>query len=372
MATITIPWGDGSGDNIYLTYTSASGDQTVEVSSDANTGSARSKVVTFASGIGSIVQQLAINQEAGQNTPNRDCITFKSDGENTISLSIHGTSNPTLYYSTDGTNWLLWNFSALSFSVGHPVFVYGSGNTSTQMGSSTSNYCSFVMGGTGKVTCEGSIMSLVAGDASRTTIPNNYYFYRLFYECTALVAAPTLPATTLKNYCYYEIFRGCSSLASAPTLPATSINSNCYRGMFYSCSSLVTAPALPATTLKSACYRNMFQYCTSLKNAPELKATTLLDTCYYYMFYGCTSLETAPTLPATTLVSQCYNYMFYGCSKLNYIKAMFTTTPGTSYTSNWVNGVASSGTFVKNSAASWTNTGNSAVPSRWTIQTASN
>lgn len=48
MAVTTIPWGDGSGDNLYLTYPSASGDQTIEVSSDANTGSVdRSKVVTF-------------------------------------------------------------------------------------------------------------------------------------------------------------------------------------------------------------------------------------------------------------------------------------------------------------------------------------
>lgn len=39
MAVTTIPWGDGSGDNLYLTYPSASGDQTIEVSSDANTGS---------------------------------------------------------------------------------------------------------------------------------------------------------------------------------------------------------------------------------------------------------------------------------------------------------------------------------------------
>lgn len=63
MATTTIPWGDGSGDNIYLTYPSASGDQTVDVSSDANTGAARSKVVTFTSGVGNITQSLTINQE---------------------------------------------------------------------------------------------------------------------------------------------------------------------------------------------------------------------------------------------------------------------------------------------------------------------
>lgn len=48
MATTTIPWNDGSGDNIYLTYPSASGSQTVVVTSDANTGSVeRTKVVTF-------------------------------------------------------------------------------------------------------------------------------------------------------------------------------------------------------------------------------------------------------------------------------------------------------------------------------------
>ena len=66
MAITTIPWGDGSGDNIYLTYPSASGDQTVEVSSDANTGAARSKVITFASAVGSITQLLTVSQDAGE------------------------------------------------------------------------------------------------------------------------------------------------------------------------------------------------------------------------------------------------------------------------------------------------------------------
>lgn len=63
MAQTTIPWNDGSGDNIYLTYPSASGDQTVQVTSDANTGSARTKVVTFSTG--NISRQLTVEQEAG-------------------------------------------------------------------------------------------------------------------------------------------------------------------------------------------------------------------------------------------------------------------------------------------------------------------
>ena len=80
MATTTIPWGDGSGDNIYLTYSSASGDQTVEVSSDANTGSARSKVVTFTSGVGNITQQLTVNQAAGGPQYVTDGLVFWLDG----------------------------------------------------------------------------------------------------------------------------------------------------------------------------------------------------------------------------------------------------------------------------------------------------
>ena len=79
MATTTIPWGDGSGDNIYLTYPSASGDQTVQVSSDANTGSARSKVVTFTSGVGNITQQLTVNQDAGE-TPGGRVSDYVQDG----------------------------------------------------------------------------------------------------------------------------------------------------------------------------------------------------------------------------------------------------------------------------------------------------
>ena len=89
------------------------------------------------------------------------------------------------------------------------------------------------------------------------------------------------------------------------------------------------------------------------------------------MFYGCTGLTTAPELPATTLAQGCYANMFYDCTSLNYIKAMFTTIPTNSCTYRWVSGVASSGTFVKNSAATWNVTGINGVPTGWTVETAS-
>lgn len=80
MATTTIPWGDGSGDNIYLTYSASQGDQTVLVSSDANGGAARQKVITFVSTVGNISRSLTVLQESGMDyvsiTWNDVCITY--------------------------------------------------------------------------------------------------------------------------------------------------------------------------------------------------------------------------------------------------------------------------------------------------------
>lgn len=100
-----------------------------------------------------------------------------------------------------------------------------------------------------------------------------------------------------------------------------------------------------------------------------LPVMTLTGECYVGMFLNCSNLTTAPILPATTLVNYCYSSMFQGCSSLNYIKAMFTTTPSSTYTNNWVNGVSSTGTFVKNSAAQWDVSGTHGIPTGWTVVT---
>ena len=120
-------------------------------------------------------------------------------------------------------------------------------------------------------------------------------------------------------------------------------------------------------TLTEWCYSNMFRDCTSLTQAPELPATTLASNCYNSMFQGCSSLTTAPELPATTAYS-CYQNMFNGCSNLNTIKLgyadNFADAPYNAF-SNWVSGVASTGTFYYN--GSDTTTGSSAIPTGWTV-----
>ena len=201
---------------------------------------------------------------------------------------------------------------------------------------------------------EGNIMSLLYGDnfSGQTVIPSNFNLRKLFSGATNITSAENLviPATTVKKQCYSQMFQGCTNLVTAPKVIGSSA----------------------MTWSGDYCWSDMFNTCTSLINAPELPATTLGTQCYWFMFQDCTSLETAPVLPAITLNHQCYQGMFNGCSSLNYIKAMFTTTPSNTYTNSWVSGVASSGTFVKNSAATWGGScSTSKIPCNWTVITES-
>lgn len=120
------------------------------------------------------------------------------------------------------------------------------------------------------------------------------------------------------------------------------------------------------TLLQTSCYKEMFCKCKELTTAPELPATTLAQNCYYLMFQACTSLTTAPELPATTLVSNCYSNMFTNCRKLNYIKCLATSGISRTNLYSWVDDVVASGTFVKDSNATWT-TSKNGIPSGWTV-----
>lgn len=199
-----------------------------------------------------------------------------------------------------------------------------------------------------------------------------------FRDCKVVSAKNlSLPAQSVGGQTYRAMFSGCTSLVEAPELPATTIGNYCYMEMFRGCTSLTTAPELPATTLGEACYQSMFKGCTSLTTAPSiLPATTLARQCYggaYVqngMFADCTSLTTAPVLPALDAnYYACYGHMFDGCSSLNYIKVLATSTYsgwGDTFT-EWVNGVASTGTFVKNASMTSLPTGTSGIPANWAV-----
>lgn len=90
------------------------------------------------------------------------------------------------------------------------------------------------------------------------------------------------------------------------------------------------------------------------------------------MFSGCTSLTTAPVLSASTLTENRYKDMFKGCSKLNYIKCLATDISASGCTEGWLDGVSSSGTFVKASSMNSWPSGASGIPSGWTVTNAQN
>ena len=329
-------------------------------------------------------------------------LTFNILSAGTINWTASNTAiTKTIDYKLNNGEW-----TSITSNTGSsaPTITVNSGDkvqfrgSNAQYATDYSKYNSF--GGSASFEVEGNIMSLIYGDdfKNNLTISSAYTFNGLFNGCARLTSAENLilPATKLATYCYQYMFQNCSSLKTAPelpamkltigcyskmfvsctsltkapALPATTLVRGCYYQMFNNCTSLTTAPILPATTLAESCYQGMFQSCTSLTTAPILPATTLADSCYRDMFNNCSKLTTAPELPATTLANNCYSNMFQYCTKLNYIKCLATDISATDCTSYWVEYIPSNGTFVKNpNMTSWT-TGNSGIPTGWTVQDA--
>lgn len=278
----------------------------------------------------SMVEYVEVSVDGG-----RTWDLYENDGESGLSIYID---------EAPLDNKVMFRGSATQYA----GLVYIDDETSTTL------VYSYFSGNGGNFKVYGNIMSLFYADnfIDRSfSNGTNYNCYSLFYNFTGLIDASNLilPSINLKDYCYESMFNGCTSLMAAPVLPATTLSAYCYKSMFRGCSSLMVAPELPVTTLAEGCYQSMFS--------------------------GCTSLTAAPVLPATTLVTYCYQGMFYDCTNLRYVKAMFTTTPVTvlppGYTMGWLYNVAATGTFVKNSSANWTLTGDTGIPSGWTVETAS-
>lgn len=157
---------------------------------------------------------------------------------------------------------------------------------------------------------EGNIMSMVYGDSFNEEVYKNGVFYKKY--------------TVIPNNAQFVGFFQESKITDAENLvlPATTLTEFCYRKMFMYADALVKAPTLPALELKRGCYEKMFE-------------------------------------------------MVNNSNPLNYVKAMFLTTPSEWYTNRWMHNAKNTGTFVKNSAATWNVTGEHGIPNGWTVETAS-
>lgn len=236
--------------------------------------------------------------------------------------------------------------------------------------------------------------SLILPPILSATAQSTYSCEYMFENCTSLVNPPELPATTLGASCYQYMFSGCTSLNNIPNLSASTLQNYCYQYMFNNCTSLTNVTltmhqpqqssyaqmfngctslevftgnlttSLPAV----GAYKEMFKDCTSLITGPnEIQALKSADYAYEGMFDGCTNLEDAPILYATILSTGCYKNMFRNCSKLSYIDCKAVNMTATDCLSGWVSGVATNGTFIQRSDATWT-TGINGIPTNWIIK----
>ena len=207
-----------------------------------------------------------------------------------------------------------------------------------------------------------------------------YCYQNMFRQNTSITAGNhiIIAASKMEPFCCNGMFKACKNFASAPVIKAEILAESCCQSMFEDCN-LTEVPALPATVLAEGCYRQMFRNSTHLTNVPvDLLShiTTLEPYCFFSMFDGDTSLTNAPDLPAATLVTSCYQTMFQN-TKITSIRCLATNfTVNNSeyiqYTKDWVNGVPSTGVFIKKEGADWGNRSDTkyksnGIPSGWTV-----
>lgn len=280
-------------------------------------------------------------------------LTFKAVQNGTFSFIPYqyekAYSSYTLSYSLDsGTTWTELTSGSSTPTVQSGSTIIWKGTMSpTPSGGQWDNYSIGRFTSTGRFGVGGNIMSLLFGDnfIGKTSLSGYNYVFSSILSTSNLIDAENLvlPATTLANGCYGSMFWNCTNLAYPPELPATTLADSCYSSMFSGCRGLNYCPMLPATTLAPYCYNNMFNDCRNIVYSPELLADTLTD--------------------------YCYNQMFYGCRNLSNVTCTATNLPiyESNATTNWLNGVASSGTFTKDVNATFWTSGSNGIPQNWTI-----
>lgn len=291
-------------------------------------------------------------------------LAFTNNGQENAKIHCLSTS---AYYKKENTSWTRVGNTGTTIQPGETIYFKDNKNNEStiKMRFYVKSYYSSGSHEIPNIKVYGNVLSLIYSDNFIWHIDDSDTHYSTTLNIQSLFVGQediTGNNASLQNRQY-------SVTDASDLIIPLNYRFNC-KNMFRLNRELVYPPkSIYPQALDYNCYEGMFKGCRNLITAPELPATTLAPYCYREMFMGCISLTTAPDLLAITLADDCYQSMFYNCRNLNYIKAMFTTTPGSSYTTNWVYHVSSTGTFVKNSAATWNVTGDSGIPEGWTVET---
>lgn len=247
-------------------------------------------------------------------------LTFKSNGNTVVSFNKTGTPfETTLQYSVNGGTWqdyIIGTTEPISLTNNQTVAFSGSAKFSKSM----ANRYYFSTSGTGFVSIEGDLSSLV----SSATIEDKYQFNSLFKDCKNIGGITYLNfPSNVTEFCYANMFMGCTGLVKAGT-------------------------TLPAETLKRWSYANMFAGCSNLVYPPTINAVTVDKYSMYCMFMNCQNFTNIALTKITNMDKAfCCNSMFRNCKKLNSVFVNFRNWSGSNNECrNWLKGINPSGRLI--------------------------
>lgn len=211
-----------------------------------------------------------------------------------------------------------------------------------------------------------------APDLSSVTSVGTDAMSQMMWNCTAIQSGPDMSnITTASSSCFYQMFKGCTSMTIGPDLSSlTTVGTSAMYGMFDGCTSIVSVSDMDGvTSVANNGMYSMFSGCSALEYFNMGYVQSVGNYAMQNMFYNCTSLDVGIDLKTiTTAGASAFANMYYGCSSLTEAFAP-TITWDTSKTSNWLYGVAATGTLTADSsiASSITLNSVSGCPSDWTL-----
>lgn len=291
MATTTIPWGDGSGDNLYFTADAMEGNQEVLVSSDANAGEQRSKTVTF-SAQGAEPKSLGVIQ-LGSGGPTPDFDDWVKDGDTHLWINILTDFQKAQDVRIKMVGTIDWgdgtskqNVSATSVTTfshtytdkgKYRIDLHPTSGT-MELGSSNTNYS--VMGDMRNAGI-GRSAALYQAEVGSSII--NTVNAHAFKNCKGLkrVFVPD-EITTLGS----DAFSSCSGLQQVIFEDSSKLTSVTWTNLFYYCYGLVDI-----STLVASAGTSLNQTCRSCSCLDQFSIPSTVTSIAANTFNGCASMQ---------------------------------------------------------------------------------
>ncbi len=203
----------------------------------------QTRVLSLLDKAGNVISSCEVPSKELVDDPNKPLMLRAIEDNSSVTLQNNGTLSNTYQTSMNGTDWTDYTLGTqISLNKGESVYFRCSSHPTTQ---SASNFVQFVM--TGKIEAWHNAYSMISSDfSSAEGSVGDYGMCGLFKDCASITKAPLL-VNALASCCYWSMFYGCTALTQAPSLPATALADYCYSYMFRDCSKLAEV-RIAATT----------------------------------------------------------------------------------------------------------------------------